>query len=362
MELETIDHNNAEPYYLQVIKAIKDEIRKGNFKPNEKIYTQKELCARFKVSNITINKAMDELVREGLLYRRRAKGTFVAEKKEQEKSFVIGLVINNIANPFFARLAKVIQNRALEAKYNVVYYANSNLIEESRSIEMLIKGRANGVVLVPSLDSGEGNLIVGLEARGIPLVYLNRFLKKPESDYVIVNNIDGTTQNLKYLLSLGHRRIGFVAAAPYSRAIEERLEGYRVFVKKHHLHENVPIQISGFLNEEGGYDGGRIIFSSPNRPTAIFCANDITAVGLLKAARRFQIKVPDELSVIGFDDIEVAKHLSPPLTTVSQPLERMAEIAVEILMEKMKGNPRKRKEIVLAPKLVIRESCKRPEE
>ena len=170
--------NDSRPYYLQLIKVIKDEIKKGSWKPDEKIYTEKELCARFKVSNTTVNKALDELVRQGLLYRIRSKGTFVAGDKEQKKSFIIGLVFNNTANPFFARLIKVVQTKALKAEYDVIYYANNNFIEESKSIEKLIKTGVDGVILVSSLDKHEAELIKKLATEDIPFVYLNRFLKE----------------------------------------------------------------------------------------------------------------------------------------------------------------------------------------
>lgn len=338
---------------------LESQVRNGLLPVDGRIPSENELSRKYKISRMSARQAVTNLVGRNLLYRVPGKGTFVAAAKENEKSSIIGLVLNNVANPFFAQLTKTIQKKAAESGYDVIYYANNNLLEESRAIDMLVKRKIAGAVFVPSQDDGEADLVAKLDAEKIPFVYLNRILKKPETDYVISDNPDGAAQAMEYLFSLGHKRIGFVAANPYTSAVSERMDGYNSFMKKRNLSEYASVQISSFLNDKGGYDAGQAILAFRRRPTAIFCANDITAVGVMKAARELKINVPDELSVIGYDDIEIAGHLSPALTTISQPLEEMAEQAIDILIKKIgeKSNW-KIKKMVLPSTLVIRKSCK----
>ncbi|MBU4200663.1 MAG: GntR family transcriptional regulator [Verrucomicrobia bacterium] len=344
--------------YSIVEDNLESRIRNGLLPVDVRIPSENELSRKYKISRMSARQAITNLVARNLLYRIAGKGTFVADWKDSTQSSIIGLVLNNVANPFFAQLTKTIQKKAAESGYDVICYANNHLLEESRAIDMLINRGIAGVVLVPSQDSGEENLVGKLDNKKIPFVYLNRILKKPEADFVISNNADGAKQAMEYLFSLGHTRIGFVAAFPYTSAVSERIDGYNSFMKKRNLSERPAVQISSCLNDKGGYDAGNTILSSPRRPTAIFCANDITAVGVMKAARELRINVPEELSIVGYDDIELAGHLSPPLTTISQQLEQMAESAIDILMTKIRGkHTGEITKMVLHPKLVVRESC-----
>ncbi|MCX6993680.1 MAG: GntR family transcriptional regulator [Kiritimatiellaeota bacterium] len=346
--------------YSVVEENLESQIRNGLLPVDGRISSEYELSRKYKISRMSARQALTNLVGRNLLYRVPGKGTFVAAWKESAQSSIIGLVLNNVANPFFAQLTKTIQKKTLESGYDVIFYATNNLIEESKAIDMLIKRRVAGAVLIPSQDDGEANLIGKLVLEKMPFVYLNRILKKPETDCVIANNSDGLAQAMEYLFSLGHRHIGFVAASPYTSAVSERMDGYNAFMKRRNLSEYASVQISSFPNDKGGYDAGKAMLASRRRPTAIFCANDITAVGVMKSARELKINIPGELSIVGYDDIELAGHLSPALTTISQPLEEMAKQAIDILIKKIGGeNNGAKKQVVLPAKLVIRESCGR---
>lgn len=351
-----LEHGGTESYYMQIANKLKEELREGSFSADQRICTQKELCARFGVSHITVNKALDQLVSEGLLYRRRGKGTFLAEPRKRQQTSVIGLVVNNVANPFFAELTRAVQRRAVAEGYDLTLYDNSNFLEESKSIEMLVRRNVDGVLLVPSMNSAEEGLIRGLNDAGIPFVYLNRALAGPQADRVVLDNAAGTTMAMDYLFSLGHTRIGFVAAAPFTSVIEERLATFKGFMASRHLSGDEFVEISGLVNEHGGRDAGRTLLAARHRPTAVFCANDITAAGFMKAARDSGVGIPRELSVVGFDDIDMAKHLLPPLTTVRQPLREMAETATEILIRRITEKRGEEAEVLVAPTLVVRES------
>lgn len=355
--------NNSERktrYSYSVIEDdIETRIRNKTLENDDRILSENELSKKYNISRMSARQAITNLVNRKLLYRIAGKGTFVAAVEEGEEKSIIALVLNNMANPFFAQLAKAVQKKALQSGYDVIYYANDNLLDESKSVDIIIKRRIAGVILVPSQENGEENIIKKIDSEKIPFVYLNKKVKHPESDSVTVSNKDGARQVMEHLYALGHRRIGFIAASPYSSAIAERLEEFNSFMKKHRLSESAKVQISGLLNEKGGYEAGKIILSSSNRVTAIFCANDIVAIGALRAVTELGLKVPKDLSIVGYDDISSAEYLSPSLTTISQPLETMAGAAVDILIKKINergNNSWRRKDLIFPPKLIIRES------
>jgi DNA-binding LacI/PurR family transcriptional regulator len=353
------NNNKTHTYsYAAIENDLEQKIRDGVLAPDARVPSENELSREYGVSRMSARQALTNLVGKNLLYRIAGKGTFVSSTRPEAETSMLGLVLNNIGNPFFPQLTKTIQRKALAANYDVVYYANTDLIDESKSIDLLVKRHVAGVIIVPSQEAGEESLIQKLVDAGIPFVYLNRLLKQPESDYVITDNAQGARLAMEYLYSLGHRKIGFVAASPYTSAIAERLESYNHFIRTHSLCDYSSVQISRQRNEDGGYEAGMAHLSSANRPTAIFCGNDITAVGVLKAAKILKIKVPRELSIIGYDDIELSAHLSPSLTTVFQPTEQMAETAIDILISRLSNNRReKHKKVTIPPELIIRDSC-----
>lgn len=349
----------ANPKYQQLKEIIREEISKGKLKPRDQVLPEEKIAERYGVSLGTVRQAMAELVSEGLIYKEQGKGTFVAEKKKK-KTFTIGLLLTNIGNPFFSQIARSIQEKAHLLKYSVIYYnTNDQLIRETESINMLIERRVDGVILVPVLKSGEEKLIQKLKENDILFVYLDRYLNEPASDYIIIDNLSGVRQAMEYLISLGHKKISCISAQPFTQVLEQRVKAYKEIVRKNSLPvEDSLVQISDLSDDKGGYDAANKLFSTKNRPTAIFATNDIIAIGAYKAAKDKGIRIPQDLSLVGFDDIEASSLLEIPLTTISQPIDEIGETAMKILAEKFeRKDSQKLQKIVLEPKLVIRESA-----
>lgn len=351
----------ANPKYRQLKEILKEQINKGKLKPGDQIPPEEKIAQRHGVSLGTVRQAMAELVNEGLVYKEQGKGTFIAEKKKK-KTFTIGLLLTDVGNPFFSQLARSIQEKAHLLKYSVIYYnTNDQLLRETESIDMLIKRRVDGVILVPVLKNGEERLMQKLRENDIPFVYLDRYLNEPASDYIIIDNLSGVRQVMEYLISLGHKRIGCISAQPYTWTSKQRMRVCKKIVRENNLAtENSLVQISNLPDDKGGYDAMNKLFSMKNRPTAIFATNDIIAIGAYKAAKDKGIRIPQDLSLVGFDDIEASSHLEVPLTTITQPINEMGKIAMKILAGKSgKKDAQKLQKIVLEPKLVVRESCRK---
>jgi len=351
----------ANPKYQQLKEILKEEIKKRKLRPGDQVLPEEKIAKKHGVSLGTVRQTMAELVNEGLIYKEQGKGTFIAEKKKK-KTFTIGLLLTDIGNPFFSQVARSIQEKAHLLKYSVIYYnTNDQLLRETESIDMLIKRRVDGVILVPVLKNGEEKLIQKLKENSIPFVYLDRYLNEPASDYVIIDNLSGVRQIMEYLISLGHKRVGCISAQPFTRVLEQRVKAYEKLIRENNLAtEDSLVQISNLPDDKGGYDAANKLFSMKNRPTAIFATNDIIAIGVYKAAKNKGIRIPQDLSLVGFDDIEASSHLEVPLTTVFQPINKMGEIAVKTLAEKSeKKDSEKLQKIVLQPKMVIRKSCRK---
>lgn len=351
----------ANPKYQQLRDILKEEINKGKLRPGDQISPEEKIAERHGVSLGTVRQAMAELVNESLIYKEQGRGTFVAKKK-REKTFTIGLLLTDIGNPFFSQIARSIQEKAHLLKYSVIYYnTNDQFSREAQSIEMLIERRVDGVILVPVLKNGEEKLIGRLKENSIPFVYLDRYLNEPASDYIIIDNLSGVRQGMEYLISLGHKRIGCISAQPFTKVLEERVKAYKNIVRESNLAVGDSlVQISNSSDDKGGYDAANKLLSIKNRPTAIFTTNDIIAIGAHEAAKNKGIRIPEELSLVGFDDIEASSYLEVPLTTISQPINKMGEMAVQVLVGKNeKKHSEKLQEIVLEPKLIIRRSCRK---
>jgi len=351
----------ANPKYQQLKGILEEQLNKRELKPGDKIAAEEKIAEKYGVSLGTVRQATAELVNEGLIYKEQGRGTFVAEKKK-EKTFTIGLLLTDVGNPFFSELVRSIQEKAHLLKYSVIYYnTNDQLSREAESIDMLIERGVDGVILVPVLKDGEEKLLRKLKKNDIPFVYLDRYLNQPASDYIIVDNHSGVRQGIEYLISLGHERIGCISVQPYTWISKQRVGPYENILRKNNLTgDDSLVQISDLLADKGGYDAANKLLSMKNRPTAIFATSDMLAIGAYKAAKDKGIRIPEDLSLIGFDDIEASSHLEIPLTTVSQPIDKMGQMAVNVLVEKSeKKDSGKLQKIVLEPKLVIRESCKK---
>jgi len=176
---------------------------------------------------------------------------------------------------------------------------------------------------------------------------------------VIVDNKDGAFKAVSHLLQLGHRRIGLIGGKSDTLTGRERLRGYREAYRTLGMECDREIVKDGGFTIEGGYRATKALLDLKNCPTALFIANNAMTIGSLKALAEAKVKIPDEMSVIGFDDSDWAEFFAPPLTVVRQPTYSMGTLAGEILFQRILGEgPRDWQEVVLRPELIIRSSCK----
>jgi LacI family transcriptional regulator len=222
--------------------------------------------------------------------------------------------------------------------------------------------RVDGALIWPAIEVENPQAYHILEAAGIPYVLVARDVEgMVDADMVFIDGYAGMVQATQYLLELGHRTIAYVHALPHLK-VDLRLDGCRAALQQRGLELSAVVLGDAFAID-GGYQAGLQVLRRSPRPTAILAQNDAVAIGILKAAHQLQLKVPQELSIIGFDNISVASHMAPPLTTLDGSTFMLAELSLLLLTDRMlQQGPETKQIIKLVPKLIHRGSCAAPSE
>ena len=267
----------------------------------------------------------------------------------------IGLLVPDNSNPFFAELSQVIEEAGFEAGYTTILGNSAEQADrERRYVEALVAKRVDGLIIAPSRDD-DGTLEAILAPSKVPVVVIDRDVHLPGADVVLYDSEAGSHAATRYLLGLGHRRISFVAGPADVEPAAARLRGFLRALAEAGVAPGAVVDAD--FHYRGGLAAADRLLASGERPTAIFAANDLMAAGVLRALAARGLRVPDDISVVGFDDAPLAEMVSPALTTVRQPLQEMAQTAVSMLLQRIggeSGGPRRR---VLTTELVVRESA-----
>ena len=280
----------------------------------------------------------------------------------------IGLVVPSVANPFWGEFARCVEHAAMARNYQVLLCNAERVPErERRYVESMLARGIRGVILGSSPLSLKH--LIGVTKRGLQVVAFDRLIQEGEGldlDSVRVDNSLGSKLAITHLLEHGHRRIAFVSGPLSSASRGDRLEGYRGTLRAAGIEpdeslvwlENIPSAEEG---EEEATEIGRLaaltLLRAANPPTAFFAINDMTAVGIYAGVRELGLRVPEDVSVFGFDDIHLCKIMNPPISTVRQPLGQLMRLVVELLVDRMEGkNISPPVHLTLPPELVLRGS------
>jgi LacI family transcriptional regulator len=272
----------------------------------------------------------------------------------------IGLVIPDNSNPFFAELARWVEEAGFDAGYTTIL-ANSNerAYRQRRYITTLLSKRVDGLIIAPS-GADDQALIALLRKVRIPIVVVDRDGLLPVADVVLYDNAGGSGDVARHLLELGHTRIACVAG-PADRTPTERLESFRRTLAEAGVVVDDDAVVAADFHFAGGREATAKLLSAGRPFTALFAANDLMAAGAIRELLAHGLSVPDDVSVVGFDDAPLAEMISPALTTVRQPLQDMAETAVSLLLARVAdpgGGTYVRR--VLPTSLVVRDSTAPP--
>ncbi|GAA2161456.1 LacI family DNA-binding transcriptional regulator [Actinomadura napierensis] len=275
-------------------------------------------------------------------------------------SSTIGLMVLDLANPFFTDVARGVEDVASERGYAVILSSSGESDErEQRNLRVLAEQRVRGVLLTPVGDEGDG--ADGLRDRGVPVVLLDHPTPRANQCSVAVDDVAGGELAVRHLRDAGARTLGFVTGPPGLRQCAGRrrraLRALRDAGLGRDVLREVPV---GAMNARAGQEAARRLLESGDPlPEAIFCANDLLALGVLRVLLQAGVKVPADVALIGYDDIEFTAAAAVPLSSVRQPTYQLGRIATELLLEECdESRGHAHQQVMFQPELVVRESSR----
>jgi len=275
------------------------------------------------------------------------------------RSHTIGLIVPDISNPFFAYIIHVIQIHASQSGYSlIVCNTNENIETEIEQIELLRRKGIDGYIILP-VGTRYGH-IQELLQNNKSVVILDRSIEELNADTIVIDNYLGSFKAVEHLIENGHTRIAIIKGLPNTYTTSERLKGYKDALKKYSIPLNEDYIVGKDFRKENGYTETKFLLKLENPPSAIFATSDLITLGTFEAIFEMKLNIPQDISIVAFDDIDFAPFLISPLTLIKQPREEMAETAVKFLIDDIKfKNKRERKRLVLEPQLIIRDSVKK---
>ena len=288
----------------------------------------------------------------------------IARGLRLKKTNTIGLIAPDVSNPFFAYIIKRVQNVAHGLGYSlIVCNTDENLDQEIAHLNLLFRNRVDGLVAMPVGVSYE-HYADWLD-KGIPLVLLDRCFDELNVRSVVVDNYAGAYEAMEHLIEVGHERIAFIQGLPGTYTNTARLNGYRDALQAHGLPYDPELVVGADFRQENGYMETKLLLSMSDRPTAVFATSDMITLGALQAIYEERLSIPQDISLVMFDDVDFAPFLRCPLTAVRQPKELMGEMAVKMLVDEVRGDRHGNERqagtrVVLRPRLVRRQSVAPP--
>jgi LacI family transcriptional regulator len=280
--------------------------------------------------------------------------SLAAKSMRSRKTNVIGLIMPNVGEPFTIEVMKGVNRAIDDLKYDLIIYTSGSpsfenwAAREQHYVSLLNGSITDGmIVVVPTIKTFSTTY---------PLVAIDPHKESTSFPSVIATNHAGAMAGMEYLLSLGHRRIGFIGGRSELQSAVRRLQGYQDSLRQANIPLAPELIQMGDYSTAMGFSCTQRLLNLPDPPTAIFAANDQSALGVLKAAKEAGVRVPDELSVIGFDNIPEADYCG--LTTVDQFIDRMGYVATEMLVDLIRGKPRESSVYKVPTRLIVRHTCR----
>jgi len=282
----------------------------------------------------------------------------VARSLVTKHTHTIGIVVTNVADPFVGEVVSGIEEVAQARGYSVLLAScHADPSRELRAVRLLHERRVEGILVN---SSRVGALYVPLLARmNVPIVLINNEHPGEFIFSVSIDNLNAARDAAQHLVGLGHRRIGYIGNQFGLQADTDRFAGYRQILEETDIGFQPELVAHGDGKPEGGMRAMERLLALPERPTAVFCYNDMEAIGAMRVARQHGLRVPDDLSIIGLDDVFLASYTDPPLTTIQQPMQQMGRLAVEILLDLFSGG-KPESHVTLSGKLIVRQSTAVP--
>lgn len=329
--------------------------------------TMNDVAKKADVSVATVSRFINEpdTVSEKLQKRVKSAMTFLnyhpsslARSLKMQETRLIGLIMPLLDHPFFSRLAQVMEQELFQNNYRaIISNTQEDITRELEYVEMMLRQRVDGVIINSAI--AETDYLLQLQSQNVACVLIDRDVELFECSKVFSDNSLGGYLGMKYLLELGHRNIKIVAPFDFAQPMQHRLRGIRQALAEFSVQEPSDMFLtSDDPSFEMGIQAGKFLAKLDPHPTAIFALTDVTAVGILHGLAQMGLRVPEDVSVMGYDGIPLSAYVMPTLTTIAQPITQMGIKAVEILLNRLRKPDLAPERIVLPNQLIIRESTR----
>lgn len=344
--------------------------------PKKKPATLSDIAATVGVAPMTVSRVVNrngyvsDRTREKVLqalkelnYRRNGS----ARNLKRQCTETIGLVLGDISNPYSTELANGVRETLSARGFSLfICISEHSAKEDIAAIGALVNHSVDGLIVATRSNKGGDEYLREIVESNVPVVVIGRDFQHAEVDFVSTDNLLGGFEATRHLIDLGHRRIGFIGATLSGGSSLKRLQGYLKALEQYKIPVDERLitgpkeaisEVPGYSTEKIGYEGMKRLLSLPERPTAVFARNDFTAIGAMTAIKEANLRIPEDIAIVGFDDIPLAVHTSPALTTVRQPMHLQGQLAAEMLLERIKTDEiDARREHILNCELIIRNS------
>lgn len=375
-----LDHNSYISLHVQLHNQLRRLIVSGRWEFGERIPTEMQLARHLDISRTTVRVATQRLEVEGLIKRSAGRGTFVVyQPQDRAANRTIGYLTCSFHNEIHTNILSSAQTELRSAGCQVIFSNSSDRDDEARILQQLLDDEVGGLMLWANAEPTEETMaILGeYERRAIPIVFIDRPIEGIRADYVSSDNVGGGYELVCHLIELGHRRIvPLMPSIEDLHPVNERLRGYMAALhehgicayepwrisppERHEFHETDIYSLVGSQSRHVIRQVERFTDTAGPMPTALVCINDILAIIAISALRNMGYKVPNDVSVVGFDDISMASHIGVPLTTVSQDAYELGKVASQMLLGRLGGGDMDPRSYSVPTQLRIRSSTAAP--
>ena len=351
------------PLYQRIHALLRQRILSGEWNYGAMLPNEHDFCEEYKVSRGTIRQVLSELEKEGIIRREQGRGTFVTRTARPEGSKgqvnrTISFIVPYVRDSFVATILLGVENVARTRGYAVLFSHVENDLEKQ---EIVLRTALNqgvaGIILYPVNSTDAGSVLTRLIQQRFPLVMVDRYLRGRYTDYVTSDNFGGGLQATQHLLSLGHRRIAFIRWDDPAMTMEHRQLCYKQALLEAGIAEDPALEwdVRGYPDIDLAALADAL--QREPRPTAIFAGNYQLALAVQRVAQLLKIQIPQELALVGFDDLDISAHRDVPLTTIAQPALEMGKTAAEMIICRIEQSLPCVVQRILPTRLVVRQSC-----
>jgi len=329
--------------------------------------TIKDVAAAAGVSRQTVSRVINNRPDVADETRRRVwqvvkeldyKPSAIARGLVSNRTHTLGLITADFSDYFFTQVIIGAEAEARKRDYFFLLGSTErNPADEPEYLRLLTERQVDGILFARPSTERDDRHIISLIRQGVPLVTTAYHVSGESLTVVDVDNVDGGFQATQCLIKAGHRRIGMITGPPDWKSVKDRTEGYRLALEKGDIPFDQSLIEHGDWSYEGGYEAARRLIERGLDFNALFAQNDRMALGAMRALREAGRRIPDDVAIVGYDDIPVAAYCDPPLTTVRQPMQEVGRVATRLLIETIEGGATPPREVLLRAELVRRQSC-----